>query len=309
MFIQKLCVNLQWSVRYNVDVCLSPRSAEASLGPGVNVRVRGQAKVSFGPVFAGVSVRGNLLAHRIQGTLGVDMWQWPLKLCPSAKRVQEPISLSFSAFFGMEVCIFGCWTVWKVDIDIASFKFGERIEETLWGVCKEHNVPPVALDAEYEFDEDVNHVGELSGKLPEDSEHPADSLTYQLVQNLKTDHARCHVFATGRFNCTLLPHWSGTEQFLFSVSDGRVSSSVAALTLNILPVADEPFLATWGSRGMEDTWIKLHMTAYLLDGDRSVELVIKIKNLPKRRCGQLGVGQMFLTRFCDETFGAQLVDR
>lgn len=97
------------------------------------------------------------------------------------------------------------------------------------------NTPPVASNVAVS----TNQGQPVSGTLTA-SDSDGDALTYSIDQsnpNLSKGDITLDNASTGAFTYTPLPQETGTNSFIFSVSDGTDNSNEATLTINVIPSA------------------------------------------------------------------------
>ncbi|MCR4410833.1 MAG: Ig-like domain-containing protein [Thermoguttaceae bacterium] len=104
------------------------------------------------------------------------------------------------------------------------------------------NGPPVATDDTYTMDEDgiLNVV--KPGVLGNDSDPDGDLLSVNTTPVTPPSHARAFVLrADGSFFYVPTSHYSGTDTFVYEVTDGQGHTDTGTVTITINPVNDKPF--------------------------------------------------------------------
>ena len=105
---------------------------------------------------------------------------------------------------------------------------------------------------------------------------------------------------TGQITYTPAQHYSGPDQFTYTIRDlsGAVSNE-ATVRLTVSPVADVPTVMAEGATGDQDTAIPLVISAALVDADGSETLSIEIEGVPAAAVlsagTQTGAGRFRLT--------------
>ncbi len=97
------------------------------------------------------------------------------------------------------------------------------------------NDPPVAMDGSLVTTEDINS----SSVLPA-TDVDGDPLTFAIVMQGNQGSATIDNVNTGAFTYTPNPDMNGPDTLTFSASDGTVTSNVAVINVNIMPVDDLP---------------------------------------------------------------------
>ncbi|MBP8272817.1 MAG: tandem-95 repeat protein, partial [Acidobacteria bacterium] len=105
------------------------------------------------------------------------------------------------------------------------------------------NAPPVARDDAYTVAEDTPlAVGVPSGLLANDSD--PDSTSFRIVNGTVTPPAHGTVnvsqLGDGGFLYTPNANYTGTDTFTYQLTDGRLTSNFATVTITITPVNDRP---------------------------------------------------------------------
>ncbi len=137
-------------------------------------------------------------------------------------------------------------------------------------VTKAANRAPVAKAATVSLDEDSTVAIKLQATDPD-----GDKLTYSIV----TPPVRGRLSGSAP-NLTYTPNkdYHGTDSFAFKVSDGKLSSGVATVTINVAPVNDEPQPRTYTVKLKEDSSIAFNLEAH--DPD-ATSLTWKITRQPE----------------------------
>jgi hypothetical protein len=98
------------------------------------------------------------------------------------------------------------------------------------------NTAPTAQALNFSFDEDVGGTGALQGQ-----DADGDTLTYRISAN---PSAGTVALTSGpNFTYRPNPNFFGTDQFSYTVSDGKATSAAAAVTIQIRSVNDAPTLS------------------------------------------------------------------
>ena len=98
---------------------------------------------------------------------------------------------------------------------------------------------PVAVDDEYETDEDVTLVVDAeNGVLANDTDADSEILFAILVS--QPGHGAVDLSADGSFTYVPAANFFGTDTFTYRASDGAQTSNVATVTIVVNPLADAP---------------------------------------------------------------------
>jgi VCBS repeat-containing protein len=100
------------------------------------------------------------------------------------------------------------------------------------------NIASVAMDNNYEVDEDMPLAIAAPGVLGNDSSTNGAALTAAKVTD--PSHGTVTLNADGSFSYTPNANFNGTDSFTYTASDGQADSTVATVTLTIRPVNDPP---------------------------------------------------------------------
>jgi VCBS repeat-containing protein len=85
-------------------------------------------------------------------------------------------------------------------------------------------------------------------------------------------HGQVAVNADGSFSFTPAADWHGEDSFTYKLSDGRVDSNLATVTLTVTPVNDAPVAADVAATTAEDTPLVIALGAYASDVDSTPPL-------------------------------------
>ncbi len=99
--------------------------------------------------------------------------------------------------------------------------------------------PPVAVDDEYQTDEDVTlQVDAQNGLLANDSDPDSETLFAILVS--QPDHGSVDLASDGSFAYVPAANFFGTDTFTYRASDGSQTSNLATVTIIVNPIVDVP---------------------------------------------------------------------
>ncbi len=100
-------------------------------------------------------------------------------------------------------------------------------------------------------------------------------------------HGQVTINTDGSFSFTPATDWHGVDTFTYKLSDGRVDSNLATVTLTVTSVNDAPVAADAAVSTAEDTALVIDLYAYATDVDSNVfTATIKIKGARLRiYCG------------------------
>src|SRR6185503_6226313 len=113
------------------------------------------------------------------------------------------------------------------------------------------NDVPVANNDAYTILEDATLAIAATGVLTNDSDVDGNPLTALLVANVA--HGTLALSNNGAFVYTPSLNYTGADAFTYRVTDGALTSSVATVTITILPVNDTPVVANDAYTATEDT--------------------------------------------------------
>jgi VCBS repeat-containing protein len=152
------------------------------------------------------------------------------------------------------------------------------------------NDAPTAVAHQWATDEDTSlSVAAVSGLLVGAGDVDGDGLTVSLVGG--PSHGLLTLRADGSFAYIPAADYNGADSFTYTVSDGRLVSSVASVTLTVRPINDVPTVADRSLTTDEDVSIVAGAATGLLAGaaDRDGDLLtVVLVSGPTR--GSLSVG-------------------
>lgn len=139
--------------------------------------------------------------------------------------------------------------------------------------------PVFALADSFSTKEDVVLKAAGIGVLKNDSRVNVDKLTAELVSG--TSHGTLTFKPNGSFTYKPAANFSGTDSFIYRVSNGQNQSRPATVTLRVDPVADKPtFTIPKTLSGMVGSEIDFPLKAELIDTDGSETIAVKLSGLP-----------------------------
>ena len=97
---------------------------------------------------------------------------------------------------------------------------------------------PLATDDAFATDEDTPLIVDVAGVLANDSDVDGDSLTAVLVSG--PAHGSLTLNADGSFSYTPEADFSGQDVFIYTASDGSLTSNEATVTITVNPLNDAP---------------------------------------------------------------------
>ncbi|SVC29055.1 uncharacterized protein METZ01_LOCUS281909, partial [marine metagenome] len=100
------------------------------------------------------------------------------------------------------------------------------------------NDAPVAMDDEYETQEEEPLVVDVPGILANDED--VDDSTFTIVLIGSVSNGVLELDDDGSFTYTPDEGYSGTDQFYYRINDGELSSDIAVVTIMVSPVDDPP---------------------------------------------------------------------
>lgn len=124
------------------------------------------------------------------------------------------------------------------------------------------NDAPVATNGSFSINEDTPYSGSLIGNDVEGS-----ALTFSIVSQGAKGTATITNAATGAFTYTPKVNANGSDSFNFKVNDGLLNSTIATMTVSILPVNDAPVALNNTLMTNEDTDVAGTLGATDVDGD------------------------------------------
>ena len=272
---------------YGATLCALPKvKATGTIGPvALDLGVEGYAAVTLAIVKAGLNVRVNLLKHRLTAEAEVALLEFPLKIKPTVKRVQEPLDVSINAFFEhiwFKCKFWSCSTYWKrYEKNIGTLPLpGKRIEDKMLEkpVKQENRAPEVSpVDGGMlQTPEDTSVSYNLRG-----TDSDGDSLTWRLHGGgPQRGVAVLEDARTGRITYTPNHNVCGEDGFEIVASDGVLTSDPGMVTVQVVCQADTPTLEVWAAKGDEDTCIGLRLSARLTDTDGSEKIEVTISGMP-----------------------------
>ena len=144
------------------------------------------------------------------------------------------------------------WTVTDIHGNTARCSFLVTIQDV--DHCGNH--PPTAVDDTYTTPEDTLLAANNSGPgrqsvLANDSDPDGDPLAVSLVSNVL--HGTLALASDGTFTYLPFAEWSGTDQFTYSVDDGKGGTAYAQATIIVTPVNDPPLAMDDVATTSEDT--------------------------------------------------------
>ena len=114
------------------------------------------------------------------------------------------------------------------------------------------NDSPVAIDDDYEIDEDeILVVINPNGVLSNDMDPEGDSLVASLIDDVQ--HGTLSLNADGTFTYSPNADFNGTDTFTYKASDAESSSNLVTVTIKVNPVNDPPIAITDTYETDEDT--------------------------------------------------------
>ena len=125
------------------------------------------------------------------------------------------------------------------------------------------NGPPVAVNDAYTTPEDTTlTVPVATGLLPNDSDPNRDAIKVVTATVTAAAHGTVTIGATGDGTFTYVPNanYNGTDTFTYQVTDGRLVSNFATVTITITPVNDLPVAANDAYTTNEDTTLNGSVT-------------------------------------------------
>ena len=147
--------------------------------------------------------------------------------------------------------------------------------DTVLTAVFEETQPPVAVNDRYSTEEDVALEIPAPGILENDSDPDGDALSGELVK--LPLHGTVILDADGSFVYTPNLDFSGIDQFLYRVSDGELTSAIAAVTIEVLAVSDAPAADDRHAETVMNTPVDITLQGHDPDGD---ELRYRIVDLP-----------------------------
>ena len=100
------------------------------------------------------------------------------------------------------------------------------------------NDAPIAVDDRYWATEDLVFNTAGDSVIDNDSDPDLDPLTADVVTT--TSNGSLDFLENGRFRYTPEPHWSGTDSFTYTVTDGELTSNTATVYIVVAAVPDTP---------------------------------------------------------------------
>jgi hypothetical protein len=138
-------------------------------------------------------------------------------------------------------------------------------------VSNEVNDPPQGISSTIQVTEDTVFNGTLTATDPEN-----DPLTYSVptptASPVPSPDPRLGTLSllnpsTGTFRYTPKPNKTGTESIKFVVSDGKLKSAPATLTINIAPIPDSPVAQNGTLTAIQDTTVAGTLRATTVDSE------------------------------------------
>ncbi|KPJ78417.1 MAG: hypothetical protein AMJ54_03450, partial [Deltaproteobacteria bacterium SG8_13] len=143
---------------------------------------------------------------------------------------------------------------------------GELADEELVAIdVTDINVAPIAVDDNYEVDEDDTLLVAGPGVLGNDSDADQDSLSAIWISNPANGDLTLN--ADGSFTYTPDLNFNGIDSFTYAANDGRVDSNMATVTIVVAPVNDAPVAADDDATTAEDTPVSIDV----LSNDEDVD--------------------------------------
>jgi hypothetical protein len=132
------------------------------------------------------------------------------------------------------------------------------------------NDPPLAVDDAYSTTEDVPIIVNAPGILINDSDSESDALTGIVLNG--PEHGDLVFSPNGAFTYTPNPDFHGVDHFTYKVTDGKLESNLATVTLTVAPANDPPLAADDTYTTTEDTPVTVNAPGILIndrdpDGD------------------------------------------
>ena len=100
------------------------------------------------------------------------------------------------------------------------------------------NDTPIAVNDEFEIDEDTVLTEVLPGILNNDMDIEDDLLVVEIMDG--TDFGTLVLNSDGSFTYTPNEHYNGVDSFSYTNTDGLLDSNEATVTINVTPVDDDP---------------------------------------------------------------------
>ena len=103
----------------------------------------------------------------------------------------------------------------------------------------EQGNPPVAVDDDYETDEDVPlNISAEDGVLANDSDPDGNVISAVLVNG--TTNGQLTLRPDGSFVYTPAENFAGQDAFTYRATDGALFSNIATVTIDVIPIDDAP---------------------------------------------------------------------
>jgi VCBS repeat-containing protein len=138
------------------------------------------------------------------------------------------------------------------------------------------NDAPVAVDDEYETDEDASLTVEAEeGVLANDSDvYPEEPLTAILVSDVT--HGELNLAEEGSFVYIPEANFFGEDSFTYKASDGELESEPATVTITIAAVNDAPVAEDIEAETAEDEAVEITLVASDVEDDElTAEIVVE----------------------------------
>jgi hypothetical protein len=143
-----------------------------------------------------------------------------------------------------------------------------------------NNLPPAVADDAYTVDEDVTKNVNAPGVLGNDRDVPADPLTAELLSGVS--HGTLKFNSDGSFVYTPTLNFNGTDTFTYLARDDEgAASSVATVTITVMPVNDRPVAVDDTAVTDEDVPLTIYPSSLLrndYDVDGDLLQVTQVKN-------------------------------
>ncbi len=139
------------------------------------------------------------------------------------------------------------------------------------------NDSPVALDDSYSVNEDTTLTIPLPGVLANDSDVDGDVLRAVLISNVA--HGTLSLSNNGAFVYTPSLNYTGIDAFTYRATDGALTSTVATVTIAVLPLNDVPVANNDAYTILEDTTLGIPAPGLLtndfdVDGNSLTTLLV-----------------------------------
>ncbi|MBF0451722.1 MAG: carboxypeptidase regulatory-like domain-containing protein, partial [Candidatus Magnetomorum sp.] len=136
------------------------------------------------------------------------------------------------------------------------------------------NYPPEVVDSSFDTDEDQRYEGQLTATDP----NTGDVLTFAMSAQPTSGSINLNA-QTGEFVYQSRQNYHGMDHFLFTVSDGLVTSDPAAVQVTIHPVNDAPEALSGALAATEESSSVYTLTASDVD---SAQLTFFLVSLPEK---------------------------